>query len=421
MLPNLIRSIIASLILSISLHPVAFAVGFAEPPPLTNREKAHQNIIFTGGGNESAGECSEDSSSANLTGSDNAEKIYNFLRSKGLSPEQAAGAWGNISVESGSTFDPQIVQFGFTPARTDDPTKVSVNSDGNQGGWGIIQWTPAKKVVEPDGGLMKKANITTPPGELGSQLNLIWWHMTDTTPTGVRNFLNEYKGITDVATATESYMIKMEAPGIPHLQDRINRAKEALRKYEGGGSGTTPTPTESVDGCSNSSDGGVASVDGFTFPLITTQKAITSHKPYPWCHAALKNCHHDYKAADIMIETGTTVIAAKSGTVVSSHAGNQHPNNVTIKTDDGKGINYYTHLGANTLKVRDGQHVDASDVLGKVGTSKDAMGTDPHLHFDMLPPAYEYRVSCSGASCTRYPFIEVQPALVETFKKLPPG
>lgn len=407
MLPNLTRLLITSFILSITLHPVVMAIGFSEPPEITNREKAHRNIIFTGGGSENSGECSADTSSVNLTGSDNMEKIYNYLRSKGLSAEQTAGAWGNISVESAGTGDPEIVQGG---SRASDPTNIT-------SGWGIIQWTPGSKII----GLLDQAGITSPPNQLSTQLELVWWHMNDTTPTGVRNFMNEYKGITDVAQATEVYMLKMEAPGIPHLEDRIKRAKEALRKYEGGGSTTSPVVYESTGSCSETSEGGVASVDGFTFPLITTQHAITSHKPYPWCHAALKNCHHDYKAADIMIETGTTVIAAKSGTVVSVHAGNQHPNNVTIKSDDGRGINYYTHMGANTLKVRDGQHVEAGKVLGKVGTSEDAMGTDPHLHFDMLPPAYEYRVSCSGASCTKYPFIEVQPALVETFKKLPPG
>lgn len=407
MLSNLVRVLIASLVLSISLQPVTFAVGFSVPPPLTNREKAHQNIIFTGGGSETADECSTDASSTSLTGNDNMEKIYNFLRAKGLSPEQTAGAWGNISVESAGTGDPEIVQGG---GRASDPSNIS-------SGWGIIQWTPGSKII----GLLDQAKITTPPNELSTQLELVWWHMNDTTPTGVRNFMNEYKGITDVAQATEVYMLKMEAPGVPHLEERIKRAKEALRKYGGGGSTTSPVAYESTDGCSGTSDGGVASVDGFTFPLITTQSDITSHKPYPWCYSALRNCHHDYKAADIMIDTGTTVIAAKDGTVASVHSGNQHPNNVTINTDDGKGINYYTHMGANTVRVREGQPIKAGDVLGKVGTSEDAMGTDPHLHFDMLPAKYDFRPSCSGSSCSGLPFIEVQPALVETFKKLPPG
>ncbi len=236
----------------------AYAVGFAEPPPITNREKAHIDVSFTGGGDDSAaGECSEGGdSSISLSGRDNAEKVYNFMRSKGLSAEQAAGAWGNISVESASTFDPRMVQFGFTPARTDDPTKVSSNSAGEQGGWGIIQWTPANKVVQPDGGLMKKAGITSAPSQLGSQLALVWWHMNNTTPPGRTGFLEKYKATTTVEAATELYMTDMEAPGIPHLDDRIQRAKEALRKYGGGGASAPDSSSTSESSSSCDSGGG---------------------------------------------------------------------------------------------------------------------------------------------------------------------
>ena len=87
MLPNLRRFIIASFTLGIILQPVVSAVGFSAPPPISNREKAHQNIIFTGGGAKSVpGECGEGGdSSVSLSGKDNAEKIFNYLRSKGLS------------------------------------------------------------------------------------------------------------------------------------------------------------------------------------------------------------------------------------------------------------------------------------------------------------------------------------------------
>lgn len=396
--------------LCVAFYPstLAFAAttySFTEPPALSGREKAHRNIIFTGEGNTEE-TCTEDSSAITLVGADNLEKIFNYLIGKGLSPEQAAGAVGNISVESGG--DPQIIQGG---KRTNDPSTIS-------SGWGIIQWTPGSKII----GLLSQANITSPVYELVTQLELVWWHMNNTSPTGAQNMYAKYKTITDVAEATTVFENEIEGAGTPHLSTRIERAKEALREYGGGGSTTgSDTPVTNSGGCSSDEGGGIASANGFTFPLITTQNAITSNKPYPWCYEKLTNCHHDYKAADIMIPTGTTVIAAKSGIVQNTNQGNQHPNNVTITSSDGQGINYYTHMGANTVKLRVGQKVAAGDVLGKVGTSVDAMGTPPHLHFDMLPPKYKYRPSCSGSSCSGYPFIEVQPALTETFKKLPKG
>lgn len=393
--------------ITVTLSPgaTAFAVGFTEPPAITNRQKAHQNIIFTGGGEEDDDStCGSGESSISLSGKNNLEKIFNYFRGKGLSAEQSAGILGNISVESGG--DPENIQ---DPAgRTKDPSTIT-------SGWGLIQWTPGSKII----GLLKGANITTPVYELGTQLELIWWHMNNTSPTGVQNMYAQFKDIMSVEKATIEFEDKVEGAGTPNIDVRIARAKEALREFGGGSSGTS-SGSPSATTCGEDG-GGIASANGFTFPLITTQKAITSNKGGIWCYKATTNCHHDYKAADIMITTGTTVIAAKSGRVQNVNSGNQHPNNVTITTDDGQGINYYTHMGANTAAVRVGQKVKAGDVLGKIGTSADAMGTPPHLHFDMLPSRFKYRPGCSGASCAGYPFIEVQPALIETFKKLPNG
>jgi murein DD-endopeptidase MepM/ murein hydrolase activator NlpD len=118
-----------------------------------------------------------------------------------------------------------------------------------------------------------------------------------------------------------------------------------------------------------------------------------------------------------MVPTGTTVIAAKDGTIQHVNSGNEHPNSVTITNADG--VNYYTHMDANSVKVRVGQKIKAGDKLGRVGTSVDALNTAPHLHFDMLPKPYDYRPACSSAACSGYPFINVQPTLIELYKKLP--
>lgn len=392
----------AALCLLFGQNSTVFAAEyqFAEPEETTNREKAHLNIGFTGGGAEKAARCSE-AENITLVGNSNLEKIYNYFVGKGLLAEQAAGIVGNISVESGG--DPLNIQD--PGGQTKDPTSVTA-------GWGIIQWTPGSKII----GLLRDANITTPVYELSTQLEMVWWHMNNTSPTGVNNMYKDFQQIRDVETATIEFEDKVEGAGTPNIEVRIERAKEALREFGGGGEETSGGTTA---GPACAGDGGIASVDGFTFPLVTTQKAIRTNAGGLWCYAKLTNCHHDYKAADLMIKTGTQVIAAKDGVVQNVNGGNQHPNNVTITSSDGVGINYYTHMGANTASVRDGQPVKARDPLGKVGTSEDAMGTPPHLHFDMLPPKYRYRPSCSGAGCTSYPFIEVQPALVETFKKLP--
>ncbi len=392
-----ILAVLAALI-SIGTPMTAYADSFQVPPEITNREKAHLNIAFTGGGND--GKCDE--SGTTLSGANNKEKVWNFFVNKGLSAEQTAGIMGNMAVESG--FDPTVVQGG---SHSTNPASISA-------GWGIIQWTPGSKII----GLLERADISGNPSELATQLELVLWHMNYTSPTGVTNMYAQYQNVTDVAEATRMFEDLMEGAGIPHIERRIEEARTILAEL--GGGGDAAGADTDLGGCTD--EGGIASANGFTFPLRTTKAVILAGSSLgganlKWCHTSQTNCHHDYKAADIMVVTGTTVVAAKAGTVQkSSRSGS--PGNVTINSSDGKGINFYQHLDAGSVTVSAGQKVSAGQVLGKVGDSTDAFGTAPHLHFDMLPSQYKYRVSCAGASCSGYPFIEVQPALTETFKLL---
>jgi murein DD-endopeptidase MepM/ murein hydrolase activator NlpD len=162
------------------------------------------------------------------------------------------------------------------------------------------------------------------------------------------------------------------------------------------------------------------SQDGFVFPLRTTKGTITGNLGEKWCYQSQENCHHDYNAADIFAPTGTAVVAARGGTVVraADNDGSNVGSRVTIKGEDGN-LYYYAHMGDGTIKVEAGQIVEAGDELGRVGTTADAVGTAQHLHFDVLPPSYDARPSCSGSICSTYPFINPQPALTQSFGALP--
>lgn len=153
-----------------------------------------------------------------------------------------------------------------------------------------------------------------------------------------------------------------------------------------------------------------------TFPVNATKAVIESQSPLRWCFASQNNCHHDYNAADIFAPTGTTIVSPVAGTVISAtHASSGVGSRVQIRDGDGD-IWYLAHMHHSPgLRVSAGQHVDRGTPIGVVGTSAHAVGTQPHLHIDMLPPPYTGRPSCSGAGCRAYPFQNLQPLLVAAY------
>jgi hypothetical protein len=179
----------------------------------------------------------EDTSST-LRGGDTTEKAFNYFIDKGLSKEQSAGILGNMTHESGVI--PERIQ---NPGVVINGERITVSKDPNDAGnlgWGLIQWTPGGKIL----GLLKEANIpVTENGEssgrhvydLDVQLDLVWWHLTYRTPTGLRNdehnILERLKATTTVEEATEFFEDKVEGAGDVKLAERIFHAKNVLEDY----------------------------------------------------------------------------------------------------------------------------------------------------------------------------------------------
>jgi murein DD-endopeptidase MepM/ murein hydrolase activator NlpD len=87
---------------------------------------------------------------------------------------------------------------------------------------------------------------------------------------------------------------------------------------------------------------------------------------------------------DIFAPLGAPVLACASGTVFSVGWNTIGGNRLWLR--DGQGnLFYYAHLSAFTPLAVNGNKVSAGDVLGFVGTTGDAQGTPPHLHFEIHP------------------------------------
>ena len=106
-------------------------------------------------------------SDASLVGNTNFQKIFNFFVSNGYTKEQAAGIIGNISKEDG-TANPSLEQGGKVVNIPSDPDNASV-------GYGIVQWTPARKLMNYADSVHQPVNsLSTQLNFLLAQLNGTW-------------------------------------------------------------------------------------------------------------------------------------------------------------------------------------------------------------------------------------------------------
>lgn len=89
-----------------------------------------------------------------------------------------------------------------------------------------------------------------------------------------------------------------------------------------------------------------------------------------------------HRGTDIFAPKGTPVLAATDGMVVSIGV-NGLGGNVVYLLGEGLTLQYYAHLDAWNPELREGQHVKAGHVLGRVGNTGNAATTPSHLHFSL--------------------------------------
>ncbi|MGH2703060.1 MAG: M23 family metallopeptidase [Actinomycetota bacterium] len=105
--------------------------------------------------------------------------------------------------------------------------------------------------------------------------------------------------------------------------------------------------------------------------------------------------HHDYPATDIFAPEGSPFVAVTSGVVEEvgrtdvwdpalDDPETRGGLSVSIIGDDG--VRYYgSHLMSVRIGIRVDFRVEAGELLGRVGLTGNARGTDPHLHFGISP------------------------------------
>jgi len=119
--------------------------------------------------------------------------------------------------------------------------------------------------------------------------------------------------------------------------------------------------------------------DGYVFPLYGPSSFSNDFQ----AARADTGWHH---GNDIFAPLGAPVLAVTDGTLFLTGWNDVGGNRVWLRDREGNEF-YFAHLSAFSPLAFDGSQVRAGDVIGFVGTTGDAAGTPPHLHFEIHPAA----------------------------------
>jgi len=87
-----------------------------------------------------------------------------------------------------------------------------------------------------------------------------------------------------------------------------------------------------------------------------------------------------HEGQDIFAPQGTPILSATRGLVYNIGENNLGGKTVSIMGAGGR-VYYYAHLDSYAPSLKEGDFVTTRTVLGYVGTTGNAQGTPPHLHF----------------------------------------
>lgn len=193
------------------------------------------NILFYDPRDTTCGSAAGGTTGTILSGDSIEEQVWNFLITKGLTAEQAAGVMGNISHES-----------GFNPAAIEG---------GNSIGFGIVQWSFGRRAALEQAAAQTGKN----PADLSFQLEYLFTEMNirqvGNANYAGKGYTSEWDGLTKQQTVEDaviffhhefeiSYLMNYNSPGyVSPFHDRTYpNANEAVIGERGGVKGPTGHP-----------------------------------------------------------------------------------------------------------------------------------------------------------------------------------
>lgn len=124
-------------------------------------------------------------------------------------------------------------------------------------------------------------------------------------------------------------------------------------------------------------------IDGLVFPVGTgVELPLIDSFGFPRMTGTPDE--HWHEGIDIFAPTGTPLLATERGVITRIGTGRLGGLKLWLRGESGTDW-YYAHLSAFNPDLREGDLVEAGDLVGYVGQSGNAVGTPPHLHMQMHP------------------------------------
>lgn len=245
-----------------------------------------------------------------LTGANNEERIWNYLKAKGLNDYGVAGCMGNLFAES--ALKPNNLQNTYEKklGYTDDEYVAAVDSGKytnfvrDSAGFGLAQWTYwSRKQNLLNFAKSKNKSI----GDLEMQLDFLWKELSES----YKSVLNTLKTATSVLAASNDMLLKFERPANQGESVQKKRAEYGQKYYDkyasqaaqkpSGATGVTQagnssTTTQSGStGKSEPSVGDIVKFKGTThFSSSNSTKAVACKPGEAKVTAVSKNAKHPY-------------------------------------------------------------------------------------------------------------------------------
>jgi len=145
----------------------------------------------------------------------------------------------------------------------------------------------------------------------------------------------------------------------------------------------------------SSQTGGLIVAGGLSFPVAGPHNFTDTFGAPRMTGTAFAHFH---EGTDVFAPTGTPLVAIERGVLIS--VGSDVLGGTKLWLVGATGTRYYyAHLSAFAPGVADGKPVQAGEVIGFVGSTGNAQGTSPHVHFEAHPDG--------GAAINPYPLLRI--------------